>query len=82
MPCTPAPASPSTRINGAIGTTPGASGAYPQPALPPLAQMNLYVGNRADGARPLAANFWGLEFLDYPVADAGLLALAERPRPA
>lgn len=70
------------RINGAIGTTLGAGGAYPLPALPPLAQVNLYVGNRADGARPLAATFWGLEFFDFPVTDAVLLALAGRVRPS
>lgn len=72
----------SGRINGAIGTTLGAGAAYPQPALPPMGLVNLYVGNRADGARPLAANFWGLEFLDVPVSDAVLLALAGRQRPA
>ena len=70
------------RINGAIGTTLGAGGAYPLPALPPLGLVNLYVGNRADGARPLAATFWGLEFLDVPVSDAVLLALAGRARPS
>ena len=53
------------------------------PASPTLCwRKSTYVGNRADGARPLDANFWGLEFFDYPVTDAVLLALAGRAQPA